>query len=362
MAKINKIILKNFRNFNQCEIIFNDKCNILFGNNGSGKTNILESISLINRGRGFRNANIKNLISKGEKNFFIDCLLSLNNNNYNITVTSNFHDNKYKKNISLNDEISKEATNFIEGSISNLLFLPEMERLFLSSPNYRRNFIDKLIFSEKKNYNTVINKYKKYVLERSKILQSLKYDEDWLTEIEKNIATVGIEIYNLRVSLINVLNENLIKINNKDRYPFSITFNISDTFYNNKIDINEYLNNLLNLRNYDAKFGGCKIGPHKSDFLAIINNDFDASQLSTGQQKTIVLMTLIAKCNYLILEKNLKPILLFDEICSHLDEINRKILLDLINDFDIQFFLTGTDKSLFSFISTNAKFYNITDL
>ena len=73
-------------------------------------------------------------------------------------------------------------------------------------------------------------------------------------------------------------------------------------------------------------------------------------------------MTLIAKCNYMIKVKNLKPILLFDEICSHLDQINRKILLNLINDFDIQFFLTGTDKSLFSFISTNVEFYNITDI
>ena len=73
-------------------------------------------------------------------------------------------------------------------------------------------------------------------------------------------------------------------------------------------------------------------------------------------------MTLIAKCYYMIKVKNLKPILLFDEICSHLDQINRKILLNLINDFDIQFFLTGTDKSLFSFISTNVEFYNITDI
>ena len=73
-------------------------------------------------------------------------------------------------------------------------------------------------------------------------------------------------------------------------------------------------------------------------------------------------MILLAQCNYLVNHKNIKPILLFDEIGSHLDSNNRKILLDMIDRFEIQFFLTGTDKSLFSFISTNAYFYNITDI
>ena len=93
-----------------------------------------------------------------------------------------------------------------------------------------------------------------------------------------------------------------------------------------------------------------------------INNDFDASLLSTGQQKTVVLMILLAQCNYLVNCKDINPILLLDEIGSHLDSNNRQILLDMINRFEIQFFLTGTDKDLFSFVSTKAQFYNITEL
>ena len=60
--------------------------------------------------------------------------------------------------------------------------------------------------------------------------------------------------------------------------------------------------------------------------------------------------------------KDINPIILLDEIGSHLDSNNRKLLLDMINRFKIQFFLTGTDKNIFSFVSTNAKFYNITDI
>ena len=73
-------------------------------------------------------------------------------------------------------------------------------------------------------------------------------------------------------------------------------------------------------------------------------------------------MILLAQCNFLVNKKKINPIFLFDEIGSHLDGNNRNVLLDIINRFDIQFFLTGTDKNLFSFISTNAEFYNITDI
>ena len=73
-------------------------------------------------------------------------------------------------------------------------------------------------------------------------------------------------------------------------------------------------------------------------------------------------MILIAQCQYLINDYKIEPILLFDEICSHLDSFNRQILLDMINTLDIQFFLTGTDKNLFSFVSTKAKFHNISSL
>ena len=90
-----------------------------------------------------------------------------------------------------------------------------------------------------------------------------------------------------------------------------------------------------------------KIGPHRSDILAIINRDFEALILSTGQQKTIVLMILLAQCNYLVNNIKVNPILLLDEICSHLDSHNRELLLDMINSFEIQFFLPERIKIYF---------------
>jgi len=362
LVKIKKIQLNNFRNFKNFSLNFDSKVNILYGNNGSGKTNILESISLLSKGRGIRNSQLLNIIHKEENKFLIKSLLEINKSNIDLEIFTSFQDNKYKKNIKVNDNISKEDLKYLNSSLSFLIFIPEMERLFQSSPTTRRNFIDRLIFSYNKDYNKLINKYKKNILERNKILQNNIFDKNWINIIENEISILGQKIYELRHTQLTILNKQIKYLNKLNNYQFEIDLKIDDSFYNPKLDLNIYLSNLFNSRDLDKKLGGTKVGPHKSDISAQINGKFDASQLSTGQQKTVILMIILAQCNYLVNEKKIKPIILLDEICSHLDSYNRKILLDLINSFDIQFFLTGTEKSLFSFISTNVHFCNITNL
>ncbi|MDC0045021.1 DNA replication and repair protein RecF [Pelagibacteraceae bacterium] len=362
MVKIKKIQLNNFRNFKNFSLNFDSNVNILYGNNGSGKTNILESISLLSKGRGIRNSQLLNIIHKEENKFLIKSLLEINKSNIDLEIFTSFQDNKYKKNIKVNDNISNEDLKYLNSSLSFLIFIPEMERLFQSSPTTRRNFIDRLIFSYNKDYNKLINKYKKNILERNKILQNNIFDKNWINIIENEISILGQKIYELRHTQLTILNKQIKYLNKLNKYQFEIDLKIDDSFYNPKLDLKIYLSNLFNSRDLDKKLGGTKVGPHKSDISAQINGKFDASQLSTGQQKTVILMIILAQCNYLVNEKKIKPIILLDEICSHLDSYNRKILLDLINSFDIQFFLTGTEKSLFSFISTNVHFCNITNL
>ena len=88
---------------------------------------------------------------------------------------------------------------------------------------------------------------------------------------------------------------------------------------------------MIKSRNHDSQFGGTKIGPHRSDIIAIINNDFEASLLSTGQQKTVVLMILLAQCNYLVNYKKINPILLFDEIDTSQNDLLEKDVLLTVN-------------------------------
>ncbi len=360
MAKINNIHFHNFRNFTNYKLSFDKKLNIFFGKNGCGKTNILEGISLNAKGRGIRNSSISNLIKKKESNFKIQNTFEIQNNIFDIEIHSEKNEDKYKKIIKVNDDLSKDSIDILNKSISYLVFLPEMERLFQASPSYRRNFLDRLIFSGRNNYNKLINQYKKSLLERTKILQNYSIDYNWLNQIERDISLAGLEIYELRHSHLNTINSNLNLLKHDHNFQFNLELKIKDEFFTNNLSYDQYLISLQKSRSYDKQFGGSKIGPHKSDITAIINNELEALLLSTGQQKTIVLMILLAQCNILVNSKKIKPILLLDEIGSHLDTFNRQILLDMINRFELQFFLTGTDKDLFSFVSTNAQFYNIT--
>jgi DNA replication and repair protein RecF len=354
------INLVNFRNFDQFSLNFSNNCNVLYGKNGTGKTNILEGVSLLSKGRGLRKDKISNIIKKNYEKFIIKSEFEHSEIIYNLiseTQTTNF---SIKKNLLVNDDKSKESLNNIYELASFLYCVPETERLFLSSPSNRRNFIDQLIFSYLNTYNTIINKYNKCLQERSKILNKNIVDESWLSQLERNISKYGIKIYSLREKQIDILEESLNIYLKFFKLPFLVNVRLNDKFYNKFINQEYFEQELKNNRNIDTLLGGSKIGPHKSDYIFYVNDDFFASQLSTGQQKMLILLMFLSQCKYLVDYKNKKPILLLDEICSHLDDINRNILLTLVESFNIQVFMTGTTKSLFSFLSTNTNFCNIT--
>ena len=121
-----------------------------------------------------------------------------------------------------------------------------------------------------------------------------------------------------------------------------------------------YLVTLKNNRKLDFFSGGCTIGPHRSDFTGFdMRNGFKLSQLSTGQQKTVILLIIISQCKFLINSLKLNPIIILDEVCSHLDKVNRDLLLYLIEDLKVQVFMTGTEENFFTFLSTKANYCNI---
>ena len=160
---------------------------------------------------------------------------------------------------------------------------------------------------------------------------------------------------------VDLFVKNLKNISKYFNIKFRVSIEINDGFYEENLNIDKYMIALRKSREIDKIVGGTKVGPHKSDYIFFVDNNFLASQLSTGQQKTLVLLLYFSQCNYLVNTCKKRPILLLDEVCSHLDEINSQLLLKIVNQFDIQVFMTGTNKDLFSFLSTNTNFCNISN-
>jgi len=359
LGYFSSIDLINFRNFENYSLNFSKNCNVFFGKNGSGKTNILEGISLLSKGRGLRKDKFVNIIKKNCEKFKITSDFKSEEISYNLIAETENTNNRIKKTLSVNNDKSSESLELIYNQTPFLYFLPETERLFQASPSIRRNLIDQFIYTSHNKYNKLVNRYNKLIQERSKILIN-NNDEIWLNQLEKSISADGLQIYSLRESQLNVLIDNLnIYLKDFD-LPFKIYTNLIDKFYNSNFKNEDYENALKNNRKIDALVGGCAIGPHKSDYMFYLNDNSYVSQLSTGQQKTIILLIYLSQCKYLFEVKFKKPILLLDEVCSHLDDLNRYILLTLIETFKLQIFMTGTSENLFSFLSTNANFCNIT--
>jgi DNA replication and repair protein RecF len=354
------IKLVNYRNFENQSLSFSKNCNVFFGKNGSGKTNILEGISLLSKGRGLRKDKFANIIKKNCDKFIIKSNFKNEGVVYNLIAETENTNNIFKKKLTVNNEKSSDSLELLYDKTPFLYFLPETERLFQSSPSIRRNLIDQFIYTAQNKYNKLVNRYNKLIQERSKILLNNNNDESWLNQLEKNISADALQIYSLRESQLKVL------INNVNIYlrdfdlPFKIDTKLIDKFYTSNFKDEDYQDKLKNNRKIDALIGGCAIGPHKSDYIFSVNDNSFVSQLSTGQQKTIILLMYLSQSKYLSEVKLKKPILLLDEVCSHLDDINRNVLLTLIERFKLQIFMTGTSENLFSFLSTNTNFCNIT--
>ena len=366
MSHISLIRLTNFRNLYDQEIKFSESANVFIGKNGGGKTNLLESISLLSPGRGLKKEILTKITKFKIKNPWVVFLKYDQEDKTTFDIATTYEISKSEsviKKILINGIKQKKSLEL--DSLPNLIwFIPEMERLFGGPPSLRRNFIDRIVYSFDKKILFELNSYSKLIRERYQIIQMDNIDENWLDKVEESIVMLGISIIRKRDKILRILNETF-KI---DLIPMKIsgcqikmTGYIDELFSNNNQNIKEkYLDEIRKSRINDRFRGGCGIGPHKSDLeILYLKNNIYANYCSTGQQKEIILNMLLCQSYCLIKEHKKKPILIFDEVCSHLDENTRSIILYLIEWLKVQVFMTGNDEKLFSFLSKKAKFFSV---
>ena len=367
MKYLSLIRFFNYRNLNDQEIKLSNSINVFIGQNGSGKTNILEGISLLNPGRGFRK-NKLNQITNFKKNnpWVIFFHYNIKDLETNLSITYDINTaGLAKKKLLINNENKNQLVEK-EKIPTVIWFIPEMERLFQGPPSLRRNFIDRLVYGFDKTILNLINTYSKLMKERTNIIQSESIDETWLNSIEEKIVDSGIKITKKRHHAIELLNKTFKEISlskkNLRVCQLSLLGEIDKKIIENEASESQiyYLKALKESRKEDKFRGGCSIGPHKSDLESIYqNNGISAKFCSTGQQKEIILSILLCQCYCLVNKFDTTPIILLDEICSHLDNNTRSILLDICQWLKIQVLMTGTEKKLFSFLSIKTRYFNV---
>jgi len=345
---IEKIKVKNFRNYEEQEISLKNGINLFFGNNAQGKTNIVESIFLCSLGKSFRAKNEKDLIFFGKKESSIEIKYKKKDREGKIKyVLAEKTKNIYNNNILL------KKTSEILGNINVVLFSPEDINIIKQGPSTRRKFLNIFISQIRPNYVYICNLYKKILEQRNSYLKSEKINFELLDIYDEKLAENGAIVNKYREEFINKIKEKIGKIHNnvtKGKEEIKIKY-ISDCQEKEK-----YLEKLKENRKEDIEKGYTSIGIHRDDIYFYINGKKIDSFGSQGQQRTAILSLKISELEIIKEEIGENPILLLDDFMSELDKERRINLLKEIKN--AQIIITCTDNFNIENVRINKFFIN----
>ena len=333
---INKLKIKNFRNYNEEEILLNKNINIFYGENAQGKTNIIESIFLCAMGKSFRAKKDAEMINFNSKNSIIEAEFKKSDREGNIKIELGT-----RKNIYLNG-IKKKKLSELLGNINLVIFTPDDINILKGSPENRRKFLDIMISQLRPNYLECLYRYKNTLEQRNNYLRQIKEfgkDESLLDIWDEKLTEYAISICKYRIEFIEKIQEKINIIHN----------NITKNKENIKLEYismckekEEFLNALKERRKLDIIKGYTTRGIHRDDFIVYINEKDVSVYGSQGQNRTAMLSLKLSELQVVYDEIGEEPILLLDDFMSELDSERKKSFLENIGN--TQVIITCTEK------------------
>jgi DNA replication and repair protein RecF len=353
---VKKIVLNDFRNFREKKLLFCHQLILLFGNNGVGKTNILEALTLFGKNHNLRNSSIEEMVANDRSRFSL--YFELENHQFIENAGIAFDKSNKKKQTQINGEIisSKKLSDF-KNYLPNFIWLtPQLDSLFISGKQDRRQYLDRIVCDIDHEHIDRINSYQKLLKERLAIIQKYNSPSNankWLDIVENKIVELGIIIATARVETLDFFNKAITSFNsNFPKTKLEVIGDIESkilTAENHRaIQIEEYYRQKLEQnRHLDSVSFKTNFGIHRSDFMAIfLDKNLPANLCSTGEQKAILISLTLARAKISSIYKKHPTILIFDEIASHLDHQRKQDLLLEIKDSSLQCFFSATSKDL----------------
>jgi DNA replication and repair protein RecF len=373
ILSVSKLQLSSYRNFTQLNLELSDIPVIITGNNGVGKTNILEAISFLTPGRGLRNAKLNEIDSKNtnesqslqlSKPWQVSAIVTSVYGLSKIVTgrASGIDAGSNKRIVKINEQLTKGHTELI--SLFNVLWLtPQMDQIFNLSSSVRRRFLDRLVYNFDAEHAKRLTSYEHYTKERLKLLKMNRSDSDWLTALECNMAETGVAIAAARVQAAGYIQEAIYNLNDlfpkaRLRMQGDIESRIEQT---SALQLEEEFKiKLRENRKLDSIVGRTNYGVHRSDLQVYhIDKKTEAALCSTGEQKALLLSIILAEALAKVKWRSLVPVILLDEVVAHLDSARREALFEIILSLRAQTWITGTDVSQFESLQGRAQFLAI---
>lgn len=334
--KIKSLELKDYRNINHVRFDFHKHLNIFYGENGQGKTNILEAIALLSLGRSFRINQDAYLIKENQPFSMIEATLE-NDEKLKVVISDK---GKY---LTRNQKVIEKLSDFI-GICNVVLFHPDDLQFFTQSPMKRRKEIDYELGKNSHTYLSNLSTVNQLLANRNAFLKKDSEDQLYLDVIDEQWIKLSVSIIESRRDFIAAISETtdlyfskLSDLNSKITIDYQTQIDLKETDYlsalKKRVDDNY---------RRDKEFRLTHVGIHRDDYIFKIDGEPIINVLSQGQRRLLIIAFKFAIINWLIQKNDKVPIFCMDDLFSELDHVKRQNVLDLLDE-NLQVFITTTD-------------------
>ncbi|MGZ8998594.1 MAG: DNA replication/repair protein RecF [Allosphingosinicella sp.] len=350
---VSRLSLTDFRSYADAVLAPGEGFVILTGNNGAGKTNLLEAVSLLVPGRGLRSAALAEMArSGGVGGFSVAARLGGAE-----IGTGTAPGAPERRQVRING--APAGANSLSEWLSVLWLTPAMDRLFAESASGRRRFLDRLVLTLHSDHAGHSARYEAAMRARNKLLAENLPDPDWLAALEARMAEHGIQLAKNRAETIVALGEGIA------RQPDSVFAKAGlslEGWQADRPDEASLAEALRRGRAQDRVAGRTLTGPHRTDLAVThLGKNQPAGQCSTGEQKALLIGLIMAHAELVSDRTGRRPILLLDEIAAHLDPSRRSALFQRLSIAGGQVWMTGTEASLFTEAKVGASWFEVAD-
>lgn len=343
---IKELTLRNYRNYEELTVEFENKVNVILGENAQGKTNVMEAIYVLAMAKSHRTSNDKDLIYWDKEYAKIEGRVE----KYSGSVAMQLVVSKKGKKAKLNHIEQQKLSQYV-GAMNVIMFAPEDLNLVKGSPQIRRRFIDMEIGQVSPIYLHDLNRFQKIMLQRNQYLKQMQMrrqtDRTMLDVLTSQLSESAAKVILKRIEFI----EKLQKWAQPIHTGISRGLETLTIEYKASVDVSEEASLSKMIEAYEEKFdkikdreierGATLAGPHRDDLLFFVNGRDVQTFGSQGQQRTTALSLKLAEIELIHEEIGEYPILLLDDVLSELDDYRQSHLLNTIQG-KVQTFVTTT--------------------
>jgi DNA replication and repair protein RecF len=339
-VSVRRLALADFRSYPAATLLAAPGLVVITGENGAGKTNILEALSLLAPGRGLRGVPLADAARHNGPGGW-SVAADLDSTVGPVALGTGTAATAPERRIVRINGAAKPAMALAEW-LAVVWLTPAMDRIFADSAGARRRFLDRLVLALHPGHATAVLRYETAMRERTRLLTAdTPADPAWLAALEGQMASHGTALAAARAEAVTALGEQLASAPDGPfaRPLLALAGN----------DADDLAARLAAGRRLDAAAGRALVGPHRADLLVThAAKAMPAALGSTGEQKALLIAIILAHAALVADRQGRAPLLLLDEVAAHLDEGRRALLFERLAGTGAQVWLTGTDPALFA--------------